>query len=98
MTDSQQTLLPAAREFATDILLTKISNSLKYHNIDHTQGVVLACEEMADYYQLQPEDREILLISAWFHDTGFSSGKTVGHEAESIALATKFLQDHKADP
>jgi predicted metal-dependent HD superfamily phosphohydrolase len=97
MTDSQPNLLSAAREFATDILLNKVSKSLKYHNLDHTQSVVLACEEMANYYQLQPDDREALLIAAWFHDTGYSAGQAKGHEDASISLATTFLQDQKAE-
>lgn len=97
MSDSSTNLVSAAREFASDILVNKVSKSLKYHNLEHTQHVVLACEEMADYYQLQPEDREALLIAAWFHDTGFSTGKSSGHEDASISLATTFLQDHHAE-
>jgi predicted metal-dependent HD superfamily phosphohydrolase len=58
---------------------------------------VLACEEMANYYQLQPDDREALLFAAWFHDTGFSADESKGHEEVSIQLATTFLQEKKAD-
>jgi predicted metal-dependent HD superfamily phosphohydrolase len=97
MTDSHSQLLSGAREFATDIFLNKVSKSLKYHNLEHTQRVVLACEEMANYYQLQPEDRDAVLLAAWFHDTGFSGGESNGHEEASVQLATTFLQDQKAD-
>ena len=97
MTDSHSQLLSGAREFATDIFLNKVSKSLKYHNLEHTQRVVLACEEMANYYQLQPEDRDAVLLAAWFHDTGFSAGESNGHEEASVQLATTFLQDQKAD-
>lgn len=97
MTDSLSQLLSGAREFATDIFLNKVSKSLKYHNLEHTQRVVLACEEMANYYQLQPEDRDAVLLAAWFHDTGFSGGESNGHEEASVQLATTFLQDQKAD-
>jgi predicted metal-dependent HD superfamily phosphohydrolase len=96
MIESQSQLVSAAREFVTDIFLNKVNKRFTYHNLEHTQQVVLACEEMANYYQLQPEDRESLLIAAWFHDTGFSSGDAHGHEAVSINLVTSFLQDHKA--
>ena len=98
MTDSHSQLLSGAREFATDIFLNKVSKSLKYHNLEHTQRVVLACEEMANYYQLQPEDRDAVLLAAWFHDTGFSEGESNGHEEASVKLATAFLQEQKADP
>lgn len=98
MIDPKPQLLSAAREFAMDIFLNKISKNIKYHNLEHTQGVVLACEEMADYYQLNPDDRTALTIAAWFHDTGFSSGDSHGHEAVSIRLATTFLQELNAEP
>jgi predicted metal-dependent HD superfamily phosphohydrolase len=97
MIDPKPQLLPAAREFATDIFLNKVDKSISYHNLEHTQDVVLACEEMADYYQLNSDDRIALIIAAWFHDTGFSSGDSHGHEAISIRLATNFLQEHNAD-
>jgi predicted metal-dependent HD superfamily phosphohydrolase len=97
MTDSHSQLLSGAREFATDIFLNKVSKSLKYHNLEHTQRVVLACEEMANYYQLQPEDRDAVLLAAWFHDTGFSGGESNGHEEASVQLATTFLQGQQAD-
>lgn len=96
MTDQKSQLISEVREFATDIIMNKVSKSIRYHNLDHTQGVVLACEEIADYYQLNPDDRMALTIAAWFHDTGFSSGESHGHEAVSISLATTFLQEHNA--
>ncbi|HSU28459.1 MAG TPA: Pycsar system effector family protein [Chitinophagaceae bacterium] len=98
MTESQQQMVSAAREQATDILSHKLNKNLRYHNLEHTQGVVMACDEMANYYQLQPDDRAALLIAAWFHDTGFSSGDSHGHEAVSVSLATSFLQEQNAGP
>ena len=98
MTEPQTNLVAAAREFATNIFQTKVSKSFKYHNLDHTRQVVRAAEEMADYYQLQPEDRNAVLIAAWFHDTGFTSGESKGHESVSVDLATSFLKEHNADP
>ena len=96
MTDSSH-LVTKAREFATDIFTAKVNKNVRYHNLEHTQRVVLACEELADYYQLQPEEREPLLIAAWFHDTGFSTGESQGHEDASISLATSFLKENHAD-
>ena len=50
---------------------------------------------MADYYHLEDEDRFALMLAAWFHDTGYSGGKAMGHENVSIEIATKFLNEHK---
>lgn len=97
MTEPQTDLVSAAREFATEIFQNKVSKSFRYHNLEHTRQVVRAVEEMADYYQLQPEDRSTVLIAAWFHDTGFVEGESKGHEAISIQLADTFLKDNSAN-
>ncbi|MFI5133230.1 MAG: Pycsar system effector family protein [Chitinophagales bacterium] len=98
MTENQSKLLVDAQALVSDLFLNKVNKSIKFHNLEHTQGVVMACEEIAGYYQLNDEDRLALTISAWFHDTGFSSGDSHGHEDVSIHLATTFLQEHHADP
>lgn len=98
MTASQTLLLSNARIFVTDLFQNKVNKSIRFHNLDHTEGVVAACEEMADYYQFTDEDHLTVCIAAWFHDTGFSSGQAHGHEEKSIELATTFLQENKADP
>jgi predicted metal-dependent HD superfamily phosphohydrolase len=98
MTEPQTDFVAAAREFASDIFQNKVSKSFRYHNLDHTQQVVRATEEMADYYQLTPEDRQIVIIAAWFHDAGFSTGHSKGHEAVSVQMATSFLKENHADP
>lgn len=98
MTESQSQLLSNARTFVTDLFQNKVNKSIRFHNLEHTQGVASACEEMANYYQFSDEDRLILYLAAWFHDTGFSSGNAHGHEDVSIQLATNFLQQHHADP
>jgi len=96
MTEPQTDLIAAAREFVTDIFQTKVSKSFRYHNLNHTMQVVRATEEMADYYQLQPEDRKAVTLAAWFHDTGFTGGQGKGHEAISVQLVTAFLQEQQA--
>jgi predicted metal-dependent HD superfamily phosphohydrolase len=98
MTEPQADLVGAARQVATDIFQNKVSKSFSYHNLGHTQLVVRAAEEMADYYQLQPEDRKAVLIAAWFHDTGFVNGESKGHEAVSVQLVNDFLKQNHAEP
>jgi predicted metal-dependent HD superfamily phosphohydrolase len=98
MTEPQTNLVAEARDFVTNIFQNRVSKSFKYHNLEHTRQVVRAAEEMADYYQLQTEDRNAVLIAAWFHDTGFSSGESKGHEAISAEIATNFLKERHVDP
>jgi predicted metal-dependent HD superfamily phosphohydrolase len=98
MTENQSMLLPEAQSFVNDLFLNKVSKSIRFHNIQHTLDVVTACMKMAEFYQLAEEDRLILSLAAWFHDTGYSSGKADDHESVSIQLATDFLKQHAADP
>jgi predicted metal-dependent HD superfamily phosphohydrolase len=92
-----QSLLQEAQRFVTHFFATRISPSFLFHNIDHTQEVVKAATLLADYYQLPEEDRLILIVAAWFHDTGYSSGHARWHESKSKEIATDFLQQHQVD-
>jgi hypothetical protein len=38
-----------------------------------------------------------LMLAAWFHDTGYSSGRAEGHEEVSVQIATDFLHKHHVD-
>jgi predicted metal-dependent HD superfamily phosphohydrolase len=94
MNPSFRALLKAAELKAGLIIETKVGNSYQFHNLRHTRQVVKACEEMAHHYQLNDDDQLSLLIAAWFHDTGYSSG-FLNHEKNSIDIAKEFLvQQH----
>ena len=97
MTDSQEQILAAARNYVTDLITHQVKPEFVFHNIEHTEGVAEACSQMADYYHLNNDDRYVLMLAAWFHDTGYSSGHAEGHEDVSIQIAIKFLQDHNVD-
>lgn len=92
MTTGQFELLTKAQEFIGDHYRSHVNPSFVFHNITHTQEVVAASEEMAEFYHLQDDDRFALSIAAWFHDSGYSKGIAKDHESESIRLATNFLQ------
>src|SRR6476620_1591109 len=92
MNDQELQLLTQVRPYVTELFKHKVDPHLVFHNLEHTQQVVAAAEELATYHNLNDEDRLTLLLAAWFHDTGFSSGKAEDHEKESIRLATDFLK------
>lgn len=88
-----------------EILITEIENYLLtlvpeqaseycFHNGHHTKDVVMAAQEMADYYSLNSEDRFIVVCAAYFHDTGYLSGGAEGHEERSTKIAEDFLTAH----
>jgi HD superfamily phosphodiesterase len=92
MTELQEQLLAAVRTHVTEIFTRQVKPELVFHNLEHTEDVVEACSYMADYYKLEDNDRLVLLLSAWFHDTGYASGEAVGHEERSIQTAKEFLE------
>lgn len=97
MNEAHSQLLAAARTYVTDIFQHKVKPEFVFHNLEHTEDVVEACSHMADYYNLHEEDRLVLLIAAWFHDVGYSSGQAKGHEEVSVQMATQFLHSHRVD-
>lgn len=94
MTESQEQILAAARHEVTELLTQKVRPEFVFHSLDHTESVAEACSQMADYYNLNDEDRYVLMLSAWFHDTGYTSGRAEGHEEVSVQIATQFLTAH----
>lgn len=98
MGENDSLLLKDAEVYVTDLFATKVSKSVMFHTIEHTKEVVAACEKMAEYYSVPDDDRVALLLAAWFHDTGYSSGRSHDHESVSINLAKNFLTAHQAPP
>jgi predicted metal-dependent HD superfamily phosphohydrolase len=97
MNESNEQLLSAARNYVTDLFTHQLRPEFVFHNMEHTEDVVEACSYMADYYKLNDDDRMVLMLAAWFHDTGYSKGETAGHEEESVRIATEFLKSHTVD-
>jgi predicted metal-dependent HD superfamily phosphohydrolase len=97
MTDAQQSLIQEASTYVSDLLSHNLSKDIKFHTLQHTQEVVAACEKLAEYGHMSDEDRLVLLLAAWFHDTGYTSGDAKDHETTSIRLASEFLTQHNAD-
>ena len=87
MTEAQQQILSAVRNYVTDVFNNKLDPAFVFHSLEHTEDVADACSRMADHYQLNEEDRFVLSIAAWFHDTGYTSGRPEGHEDVSIQFA-----------
>jgi predicted metal-dependent HD superfamily phosphohydrolase len=97
MNETQERILSATRSFVTELITHKVKPEFVFHNLEHTEDVVDACSMMADHYHLNDEDRFVLLLAAWFHDTGYSSGTGEGHEDVSMHIATDFLHHHHVD-
>ena len=97
MNEANEQLLSTAREYVTEIYAHQIKPEFVFHSLEHTEDVVEACSYMAEYHHLNDEDRLVLMLAAWFHDTGYIKNSAIGHEEESIKQATKFLAQQNVD-
>ena len=85
-------LIEQSEEFVSNLLKDKLSNLYSYHNFNHTQSVVNATKELSDKEKVSAVERELLLVAAWFHDTGYVKGFE-NHENESVKIASEFLRE-----
>lgn len=70
--------------------LNALPKDLYFHNLEHTMQVVSAVWEIGAMENLKTHQIQLVEIAAWFHDTGHKT-KYLGHESESIAIATHYL-------
>lgn len=68
----------------------KLNPKLYFHNELHTAYVVTAAQEIGSNSGLNVEEMEIVMLAAWFHDTGYTEAYK-DHELISIEIATQFL-------
>ncbi|MCL6267585.1 Pycsar system effector family protein [Flagellimonas myxillae] len=83
-------IVEKAENFVTEILENQLDSKFLYHNLKHTQRVVKSTKELLNFYNLAPEEEEKLLLTAWFHDTGYTRGVD-NHEEASCKIAKDFL-------
>jgi predicted metal-dependent HD superfamily phosphohydrolase len=79
-----------AGRYITRLFAEKLSGDLVFHNFHHTMNVVRGVKDISRNLNLSEEEKEVLLLAAWFHDSGHIV-KYVGHEEESQKLAKAWL-------
>ncbi len=79
-----------AYEFVSELLSTKLSEKIVYHNFTHSSEVFEAAKKLAVETDLNASDTEIVLIAALFHDTGYTVSRE-DHEIISSEIAAEFL-------
>lgn len=85
-------LIEQSEDFVSNLLKDKLSNLYSYHNFNHTLTVVNAVKVLCKKENVKENEKEILLVAAWFHDTGYVDGYE-NHEQESVKIATSFLKE-----
>ncbi|HEU0111718.1 MAG TPA: Pycsar system effector family protein [Flavisolibacter sp.] len=97
MTETHEQILAGVRTYVTDLLNNKLDPAFVFHSLEHTEDVADAASRLADHYNLTEDDRFVLSLAAWFHDTGYTAGQTEGHEEVSVHIATDFLKRHEVE-
>jgi len=88
-----QKLLKKAEKTVEGIAGDHYLPAFLFHNIDRICSVVRSCEKIAGYSVLNEEESFILLISAWFFDTGAVSNNK--DQDASVNYAANFLAEHQ---
>jgi predicted metal-dependent HD superfamily phosphohydrolase len=65
--------------------------ALVYHNLHHTESVVIRAMEIARVEGLSTDDEFLLFTAAWFHDTGHLFTEPRHHEEASLQIANTYL-------
>lgn len=85
-------ILKLVEQFVLELFAKKTCADDLYHNLSHTTEVVEVSDIIALDEKLSDDDKEILLIAAWFHDTGHFNC-CYGHEDQSVKFAKEFLNN-----
>ncbi|WP_291130931.1 Pycsar system effector family protein [Flavobacterium sp. UBA7682] len=86
------TIIEQAEDFVYKLLKDKLSDSFLYHNFNHTLSVVNAVKTIANAQKVSDHEQELLLLAAWFHDTGYTNC-CENHEAVGVTIAENFLKE-----
>ena len=89
-------ILEKTEAFVVDLLSTELDPKYLYHNLKHTQRVVKSTQELLDAHKLEDKEKEVLLLAAWLHDTGYTKGHEE-HESSSCKIAKDFLEKEGYD-
>ena len=90
-TDTQ--IIKQAEERVISLYNSTPHENLLYHNIEHTKKVVGRANEIAAHYELSEKDMNVLIIAAWFHDTGHLFAEPSLHEKKSVETMRQWLAD-----
>jgi len=87
-------LVEKVEKFVVHLINEKLDSGYTFHNLTHTQNVVRSAQKLADLAELNDEQKTLLIISAWFHDTGYTVSIDK-HEHHSASIATTFLNSQQ---
>lgn len=94
MSTTTNHILEAAETYVEQHFKERIPEEYVYHDLLHTRYVVEAAVEIAEGYELNEREQEIIQLAAWFHDSGYDKGGK-DHEIRGSEYATAFLESQQ---
>jgi len=88
---NKEELLSKVKNYVSNILNNDLPDVYHYHNANHTYNVVKNAALLADESGLKEDERNALLIAAWFHDVGYIKSND-NHEKHSADMAQSYLE------
>lgn len=89
-------IIDLARETASNLLSENLREDYTYHSLAHTKEVAAAVEEIGVNMGLSSDQLEVVILAAWFHDTGYTVGAE-NHEEISVSNVRRFCHGHGYD-
>jgi predicted metal-dependent HD superfamily phosphohydrolase len=83
-------------EYVFNLYKEKLPNDYVYHNYNHTLDTVKAVKKLAKSYNFTSRSYEVLMMAAWFHDTGYIETYE-DHEEASVKLMKTYLEGNYPD-
>ena len=87
-------MLQIASRYVTKIFGDQLAQGITYHNLAHTEEVVNAAKTIGEKSGINPDQMEMVLLAAWFHDVGIIENYN-DHEETSAELCSEFLKKHR---
>jgi predicted metal-dependent HD superfamily phosphohydrolase len=89
-------VIEKVEKFVFELFEEKKENTYSYHNFQHTQSVVEHAKIIGEKCSFSETEMKILIIAAWFHDTGYLFSP-LNHEEKSIIITKEFLKKNNLD-
>ena len=90
----QSHIVTKASEFISRLFSERLPEYLVYHTYEHSAMVAETARKIGKGMQLGEEGLEVVMLAAFFHDTGYTEIYR-GHEEVSIRIATEFLEQEE---
>ena len=89
----ENSLILDVEAYVTNFISEQVPKQYAYHDAQHTLDVVASVKEICQALELGADETEMLVLAAWFHDTGYDKG-AADHETRGAKYAEDYLKNY----